>query len=896
MRACEGCRRRKIKCDAATTNTWPCSACIRLKLHCVPPTINYDKDYTQGGQPFGLEKGPEHGDSSGSGDDEYPQLTAYQSTFMDGSQHGPRNASSSSFGDGLGTFGPMPDGVSCPDPTNAMVMPYNGYDDPSMGMPELPFSSGGVFATPPSHPVHLHRASESWHSEMSQPDLSGALGGLRIDEAGRAPYISHEKTLAQGPPIQEVDEAARRFGDTVPDFTARIPSEYMPAESQASEWIEAFFRDVHPYVPVLSKPLFFHQWHTNRDAISPLIIEAIFACAGSLSGGSPAEGAKWLALAGKHADSFMDVPRLSTIQAMLLILKARESSPKRGYYFRSWMTVVTLVAMAKDLGLDEHFDLHQAGESCESSYEECVVKTRIWQTLFVVELMIGAPQGRTDMAVMPDTVDLSVPRFQTGVDENEWRVSRDWIYMARIIRNVRRMNDTYAKVKKKPKNDWRCDPQFVSLNPSFNAWLLDLPPDLQVSYPPDGSAPWLPSHVVGNLHSYYELSIIMLHRPQLASSDSFALDGAWKHQMMLCYTSAKKLCRLQEAILSNFGLPGLTCMQRGIGFTVYAVLTCTVAITSPDPELNIDAKDFFTRHMRILEQCTRSWPMPEMQLQIDALREAFSADISKPFVLRSTFPYNSPPPMASAHTTPPHALNQPHGLGRQHSFDHSQMRYVEHPISPPMSAGVVDSRRDSNIGRPLVTLAPGPSPHSAPHHAMGNGMVDTSTWNPSTIFEQWNTAFGQPSAQSAIHAPSALRVPAVPPPALQSQSSHESLDLDIPSQTNTTGTATPTQDIMQNAFQSIPSVTTTQVSPTHHHHHLQSQSQRSHSLSSHAGQMGGYTGVTASSVPAATAAASLTPTFVSPRMWQNSVASVYEAGLKRGWDGGGGEGDVKRSR
>jgi hypothetical protein len=37
MRACESCRRRKIKCDSATTNTWPCAACVRLKLHCVPP-------------------------------------------------------------------------------------------------------------------------------------------------------------------------------------------------------------------------------------------------------------------------------------------------------------------------------------------------------------------------------------------------------------------------------------------------------------------------------------------------------------------------------------------------------------------------------------------------------------------------------------------------------------------------------------------------------------------------------------------------------------------------------------------------------------------------------------------------------------------------------------------
>lgn len=46
MRACGGCRRRKIKCDAATTNTWPCSACTRLKLQCDPPTLGQDRDFT----------------------------------------------------------------------------------------------------------------------------------------------------------------------------------------------------------------------------------------------------------------------------------------------------------------------------------------------------------------------------------------------------------------------------------------------------------------------------------------------------------------------------------------------------------------------------------------------------------------------------------------------------------------------------------------------------------------------------------------------------------------------------------------------------------------------------------------------------------------------------------
>lgn len=44
MRACNGCRKRKIKCDSATTNIWPCSACTRLKLVCIPPSIDQDSE------------------------------------------------------------------------------------------------------------------------------------------------------------------------------------------------------------------------------------------------------------------------------------------------------------------------------------------------------------------------------------------------------------------------------------------------------------------------------------------------------------------------------------------------------------------------------------------------------------------------------------------------------------------------------------------------------------------------------------------------------------------------------------------------------------------------------------------------------------------------------------
>ena len=346
------------------------------------------------------------------------------------------------------------------------------------------------------------------------------------------------------------------------------------------------------------------------------------------------------------------------------------------------------------------------------------------------------------------------------MEVSEYHASRNFTYFARVVRNVRRMNDVYARIKKK--KEWGIDPEFVQLNPSFDAWMNDLPGDLQITFPQDGSPPWLPSHFVGNLLSYYYLGIIMLHRPQLTFMEPTGVDGGWKHHMMICYSSAKLLCRLQESILQSFGLTGLLSMQRGINFTIYCILTCTVlhlvrsiqlrffnitdkfqvALTSPDPDLNSDAREYFTRHMRVLERCTSSWPMPDMQQQIDALREAFSADTRKPFVLKPSFPYGSPG--AAVNTTPPR-VNAPYrqtsshsssvdqqNLEHQHAHPQHQVSYTNHPISPPISAGGVDTKSDSPAVQSLVMMATG---QRAPQQPNGVPMADPSSWNPSIIFE-----------------------------------------------------------------------------------------------------------------------------------------------------------------
>ena len=418
-----------------------------------------------------------------------------------------------------------------------------------------------------------------------------------------ASYItSQKKSLAETPAVEDYEVSLPK--DTSPDLTVRVPPAMMPPDQQAMQYFDYYFANIHPYIPVLSRSQFYQQWHTRRESISPLIIESIFACT-LLMLGDAEQGNKWLAVASStysvhfyyipltgagHEESFKDVPRLSTIQATVLLLKARESAPKRGYFYRSWMMIVNAVAMAKDLELDQHHELHRSGKSCGSSAFDCVAKTRVWQALFMLELMIGGPQGecvskstcshltkhpgRTDFGVDTDTVDFSVPQTNPGLDDAEMQTSRQFAYQLHLLKNIRISNGLYAKLRKKSAN-WAFDPEFVQHNQDFITWTRSLPQDLQIIYPNDGSAPWIPSHYLANVHCHHYLAVVMQHRPQVHfSSDSG--NSPWKHHMLVCLSSAQNMCRLQEAILQTYGLPGLLCMQRGISFTIYAVLTCVM--------------------------------------------------------------------------------------------------------------------------------------------------------------------------------------------------------------------------------------------------------------------------------------------------------------------------------
>ncbi|KHO00691.1 uncharacterized protein MAM_01469 [Metarhizium album ARSEF 1941] len=632
--------------------------------------------------------------------------------------------------------------------------PGPGPDDSTAnpGEAEAPYSFDRSLSASSSMNQGRERESSS-ETHSTDQNLSDLLGGLKVNEQGVAPYLQRKSVGDEPSVVDEEEDSANDDDETeylnlvlpmtkLPGHKLQIPPELMPQDSTVLRYFRLYFENVHPYVPVLDKVAFYRQWNTHRASISPMILEVIFAIGSRLDAESTRVSNQWLALASKHADDFMDVPRLTTLQALLILIKAREIAPKRGYFYRSWMMISQCVRMGKDLGLDEHYENHQSEDSdmCNLSPAECRLHTRLWQVVFVVEAMIGNPQGRHDLCVKVESVNFNEPPPISGSpsvgdgDQSEYFVSRAFTYMASLVRNVRILNGIYLRLRKG--KNWGTQPEYLAFEPSMTSFLSSLPADLLVEYPGDKtSLPWLPSAFLGNLHSYYHLSILLFHRGVLGFLDPVLNRALWKRHIMICYNSARYLCRLQEAVRKQFGMVGLQSMQRGYSFTVYAGLSCIVihlvAIVSPDPDLNTGARENFERCMRLMEEVMQAWWMPDLQKQIDAFRRAFSADLSKPFVLRPDFPNIRP------RQSPPNQPEKPPPEIKPEPNDS-----VSHPYT---QATARQQAEPALLDTPQHDLATSVATHlEAPNLQIPSSPATHSNWNSDRIFQNWNSLFGPP--------------------------------------------------------------------------------------------------------------------------------------------------------
>ena len=167
--------------------------------------------------------------------------------------------------------------------------------------------------------------------------------------------------------------------------------------------------------------------------------------------------------------------------------------------------------------------------------------------------------------------------------------------------------------------------------------------------------------------------------------------------------------------------------------------------------------------MRVLERCIPS-ASPEVKVQIDALRQAFSNDTTKEFELKPDLGLRSP--SVESKPTPP-ALQHPQPVTQNLPMPASQAwqqipetmssktispsseygpGYAQPSVQPVMPFNSASSFPVSNhsafAGLPQISTAP---QTGYPLEPVISNEQQTPVWDPSGIFREWNTAFGPPA-------------------------------------------------------------------------------------------------------------------------------------------------------
>ena len=219
--------------------------------------------------------------------------------------------------------------------------------------------------------------------------------------------------------------------------------------------------------------------------------------------------------------------------------------------------------------------------------------------------------------------------------------------------------------------------------------------------------------------------------------------------------------------------------------------------------------------MRVLETCTSAWPMAEVQQQVLTLRQAFSADITKPFELKATFPLGSPD-MAAPRPSPPDRVDDvgtgamvsaaasfPSTVARLHAQQQSvslgppnatPVDFHAHPITPPIStSGRDSSTSDSSPAQASLMMMSGgqraaaaaaaqqqqQQQHVSQQQAVGGMMQPPILWNPTKIFEYVVCCVFSEGARSLMLCAATTILSSVRPP-LFPASRHASPPLPLP--------------------------------------------------------------------------------------------------------------------
>ncbi|RCH87475.1 hypothetical protein CU098_006704 [Rhizopus stolonifer] len=339
---------------------------------------------------------------------------------------------------------------------------------------------------------------------------------------------------------------------------------------------DIYFEHVHKYMPMIHKPSFLKQMHSMTNPPSRLLLLSMCAVASRWVVNTDARpGYDYYQLAYELLDDFLDAPRLSTIQALLLLVKYQESLPRNGYFHRAYMYLGMAVSMCHDLGLPQMIEETHDAET----------RRRTFWVAFVYDLLMSIEQGRTTyFDVHQCTIGFPSVTSEEGPALEELITNQNiLIQLGKVLSDIYSMARRTTQ-RQQSQGYQRSDQQTIqeqarlfSLHTHLENFLYEVPPPLMYSptqdienYPVERQA--IGDPFIGFLHMTYHFSVILLHRiymnqPPLKTEFDF-LD--YPHRK-LCATSASNITGIAETLYEMYPVEILCYPTRGVQHTIHCL-------------------------------------------------------------------------------------------------------------------------------------------------------------------------------------------------------------------------------------------------------------------------------------------------------------------------------------
>ncbi|KAG2231954.1 hypothetical protein INT48_005669 [Thamnidium elegans] len=317
--------------------------------------------------------------------------------------------------------------------------------------------------------------------------------------------------------------------------------------------IHIYFQFVDPVIPILHKSSFFHQLR-NGQPISKLLLNAIYCVSSRWDVSFPTiseEPRGWAFY--QNAVSLLDQQKdvkLSTVQALFLLLKYNEHVRRPGFIWRTRYYFQMIVRMCKDLGLPREI-------ICTSSnmFIEIEKRKRTFWAVYCYDVMMSIENGTTPNFSTADC-SLDIPHVLADEAQEHEKIMH-FILLTKIMRNQSDIIDFLYRKHNKPTLNNNTAKPFDQLTNELKATIGLI--TSTTKFPKKENM----CYTICFLYLASCFATILLHRP-FALFQQQSISPTTRSHQSHCTEAATRIKLITELILECDAFEDMYCSIRGI--------------------------------------------------------------------------------------------------------------------------------------------------------------------------------------------------------------------------------------------------------------------------------------------------------------------------------------------